>query len=85
MHPKIKKFWEDAGFQVLIPDPLPPHMGGRLLWYLKKDGQYFDVVGLADIHIGDLQVDPKCKVYKYKGKYFSEEEMLRLVNLKSFL
>lgn len=81
MHPEIKKFWEDSGFEVkpfLLQGEEAglDHLMSNKLWYAHK--------GTESKLVADISENKQY--YKFGDKHFlSEEEMLKLIKLKAFL
>jgi hypothetical protein len=69
MHPEIKKFWYDDGYESVIEET-----GGTIIGYMRLSDYCcrMDTLGFGD----------RCR---YKGKWYSEEQMLRIIRLKAFL
>jgi hypothetical protein len=91
MHPEIKQFWTHSGYYVETDVMLPccdiPYY---LFWFLMKDDQQIRCVGQSAPYDRDseaykqLQGDPPCVDYYFDGKYYTEQEMLRIIRQKAF-
>lgn len=82
MHPEIKKFWEDSGYEITsINYSSFPELEGRLFYHAKKINKW-QLVARYFI------VNNKFEIFYYlKGgsdKKYSEKEMFRLIKLKPF-
>lgn len=89
MHPEIKKYWEDVGYQVAenaLTDRF--HDGTwRIFYFLKKNDQYLDVVAMSKLITSPALGFPRCEFYRFldlNSPLYSEDEMLRLVRMKVF-
>lgn len=82
MHPEIKKFWEDTGFQTekisLNPNGGPKDAG--VYWAI---GKYKDPIVTACIMA--VTLNDGTNKYKFDGKWYSEPDALRVIKLKVFL
>lgn len=81
MHPNIKKFWEDAGYEVICLRPAIED--DYTFWTAMKDGKQSFYV--ARISNNDLVADSYRLPDEISCNIFSEEEMLRIIKLKAFL
>jgi len=87
MHPKIKKFWEDTGYEVdtdVLVGPGSADSPWRLYWFLMKDEKQLRLIGMSDIQRGG-KVRPPCTTYFINDREYTEEEALRIIKLKVFL
>lgn len=73
MHPTIKKFWEDAGWDISNEDQIGT---GTVSGY-KHIGGPWPISKIKTLAFG--------ATYAFDDKWYSEEEMLRIVKLKAFL
>jgi len=81
MHPEIKKFWEDAGYSVTEPGYITDPKGeqiqlGTISGY-KKAAYNSAVSKIETIAFGNQ--------HRFNGKWYSEEDMLRIIRLKIFI
>jgi hypothetical protein len=73
IHPDIRKFWEEVGYQVDNDWWTSEHVD----YILKtKDG----MTGAAAFRKRNAPIE-----YLFGGRLYSEEQMLRIVRLKAFL
>jgi hypothetical protein len=82
MHPEVKKFWEDAGYTVVV-DILQDDLW-KFYWVVVKNGLQVKFVGISDVHPPGTK-DAPCTIYILNAKEYSEEEMLRMIKLKVLL
>lgn len=85
MHPEIKKFWQEAGYtyienedqthSVTGPDGKAIYLG-TVTGHLPLGGPLL-IARLDTLAFG--------KEHRFKEKWYSEEQMLRIVRLKAFL
>jgi hypothetical protein len=73
MHPEIKKFWQDEGYSIPFQDD--PALG-TVSGYKPIDGAPY-ISKIEILAFGDK--------YRFKGEWYSEEEMLRIIHLKAFI
>lgn len=88
MNPLIEKFWNDAGYKILIKDKSHSvsYHSNKLyerLWVSEKDGSFVGIVGTSDI-IMSLK-DIKCLFYYFEDEEYSEEDMLKIVKMSAFI
>lgn len=71
MHPEIKKFWEEAG------------------WEIENENQELSGTVTAtkkiDFAMGIIETIAFGNEHRYNGKWFTEEEMLRIIRMHAFL
>ena len=68
MHPKIRKFWEDAGYTISENSIIDSQEG----W--KNNNPYIRL--LETLRHGNR--------YRFNGKWYSEQEMLKIIKLSAF-
>lgn len=71
MHPNIEKFWNDANYLI-------SHRHGDFYWLASSSMEFPFIVALT-------LVSDKFVKYSFEGKWYSEQEMLRIISLKAFL
>jgi hypothetical protein len=73
MHPEIEKFWKDAGYRLSNKEL---HISGVVTGYKETyPGSCVSIIEIISF----------VRDYRFKDKWYSEEEMLRIVRLKAFL
>lgn len=70
MHPEIKKFWNDIGHVVHGPTS----MGSYEIHIPNKN---FSIYKIEIVCYGDE--------YRFNNRWYSEEEMFKIIKLKAFL
>jgi hypothetical protein len=85
MHPEIKKFWTEEGYSyienenqessVTGPDGKVIYLG-TVTGHLNLGGP-FNISRMDTLAFGDQ--------HRFKGVWYSEEQMLRIIRLKAFL
>ena len=73
MHPEIKKFWQDEGYSISNEDQTT---FGTVSGYKTVINAPF-ISMIETLAFGDQ--------YRFKGEWYSEEEMLRIIRLKAFI
>jgi hypothetical protein len=87
MHPEIKKFWNDSGYDVMDVLATPVSMSDLDTKYYWLAYSYIDLSGNTIIpKVIGLTLNNGNNLY-YLGSYekVSEEVALRMIGLKSFL
>jgi len=83
MNPLIEKFWNDAGYTIsqIRPggNPTTGESEQRYLWCLMAEGAYCGLIGVS----GSSQ--PKCDYYFFNNEKYSENEMLKIIQMKAFI
>jgi hypothetical protein len=69
MHPEIRKFWEDAGYKIVK----------------NGNGDYLIMVNRYSVKTIYVQSGELDSYYIHDQNIYTEEEMLRIIRLKSFL
>ena len=92
MHPEIKKYWENAGYEintdVFMPGEGIPYI---LFWFLMNGDRQLKCIGQSDTFhrnseaYNQLIEDPPCTNYYFNNRLYSEEKMLRIIRLKAFV
>jgi hypothetical protein len=81
MHPEIKKFWEDAGYIIeepgYITDPIGDRIQSGTVSGYKKIGPNSCISIIETLAFGNS--------HRINKKWYSEEDMLRIIRLKTFL
>ena len=93
MNPLIEKFWNTAGYKISKvlsePFPLTKFSEREYLWYLTKDGVYINTIGMSEVFIGfkesSFKNNIKCYYYYFNKQMYSEEGMLKIIQMKAFL
>jgi hypothetical protein len=81
MNPEIKKFWNDAGYEIQSIRPGPNDK--CIYWCALKDGEQTDIVA-ATCHNNSGYIDSYHLSEKFGRGRFSEEEMLVAIKLIAF-
>lgn len=85
MHPEIKKFWREAGYTYIENEDQASHVTaldgeviylGTVTGYLNLGGP-FNITRMDTLAFGDQ--------HRYKGVWYTEEQMLKIVKMKAFL
>jgi len=75
MHPEIKKFWENVGVVNCIDEPTD---------HITNVPYYYVNIGIRSLTIAAKWYGDGL-FYHLNDKWYSEEDMLRMVKLKAFL
>lgn len=78
LHPDIRKFWEDEGFDI-EPGLGIAGLNGEMYWVAKRSGYLPTVVATTKPNSASTYI-----FFGLVGEY-TEEEALRIVKLKAFL
>jgi len=85
MHPDIKKFWQEEGYTYIENEDQTSSItasDGKVIYlgtvtgYLPLGG-WLPISRMDTLAFGDQ--------HRYKGVWYSEEQMLRIIKLKAFL
>lgn len=92
MNPLIQKFWNDAGYEIVLvlpgSNPTTGDFQWRYWWTLKKDGVYFGTAAISeklDMISSREEKNIKCLFYYFNGQEYLEEDMLKIVKMKAFI
>ncbi len=85
MHPEIKKFWQEAGYSYIENEDQTSSV-------IRRDGKVI-YLGIVTGHLpldGPLPIARMDTLafgdqHRFKEKWYSEEQMLRIIKLKAFL
>jgi hypothetical protein len=81
IHPYIKKFWESRDQSIGSYS-----FSGLAIWFIISDPEYYNQGGPPPPLKKDIiYMSSKPKPYCMNERWYSEEEMLKIIGLKSFL
>ena len=87
MHPDIKKFWEQSGYEIAknaTVVAITDDTRWREVYFLKKDGIFLTYAALSEIVIGKVFPSNFRYYMLDTSKSFSEAEILRRIRMKAF-
>ena len=77
MHPEIRKFWEDAGYEIEIYSTKDKKKLAYGYKGLKSPNQFNNDWSCATLMFGNQ--------YRFNGNWLSEEDLLKIIKLKAFI